>query len=428
MPYVETRRRFLEDIFVLLAAGTLSGCSFNTTIDEDRQKEVLTMIENLNFNPGSELKTTLFFRKIIWEIVQVKKQQGSWKGDVDESDWYNQQELLHEGLKIIKDAGIKGGRLVIAPFEYVTTNEDGSINYNWEVLDAAIKIMQEYGFEIDLAIGPIDFPYDPGIRLPLQLEQQLFREFETTGTNHIHISSDVDTTMPVSSKAISDFSLNYTQALVERYGGENSPVNKFFIGNEWPDTHGIEGTGLKGKTLSMSEEMMIKIIEITRQYTDKKIAINTNIHPSEPYIVREKLGILLDTLGDQGILGFDTYPTREAEHQTLKEFMDKYKEMMTVIRSEWPDTELVFGEFQAELWPPDNIAGQSWAKIATEHMDLLVEYYELIFPKYIQSHMIDSEIKEVSLWGAPLLIALYMIGYIFPVQMMAAIAEKMESV
>lgn len=429
-----TRRELLRSATLSLPTLLLTKCWYNTVSQQDhnsdanleRQKQILEQLKALEFTPNSFLTTTIFLRKLVWELIQVKKdKQPSWKSQFDESDWYNQQKFVHEALRIIKDSGTKGGRLVVAPFEFVEVDERGRLNFHWEVLDTAIDLMHEYDLHVDLAIGPVDYPYDPGIRLPLTLEQNLLTEFTDTGVNHIHISSAVDESMPKNSAAIRDFSLIFTEELVKRYG-DDERVNTFHLGNEWPDNHGIEGTGLAGKTLSVSEEFMLRLIDIIKQHTDKKVTINTNIHPSEPKILRQKLGALLTALSIQGKLGFDTYPTQEEKHQTLREFIDAYETMMNAIRLEWPEIEIVFSEFQAEVWPPAHLQGKSWSYIATHHMDLILEYYQDTFLKYVQSHMIKSGIGEVSWWGAPLIVTLNVLGYIFPTQMIQTIAEEME--
>lgn len=380
---------------------------------------ILNKIKELEFTPGSQLSTTLFPRKIFYEMMLAKHQLGEWPGG--EELWFKHLEIFEEALQILKDAGIKSARLEVVPFEL---SKDGK-EFDWQPLELAIEMMKMYDIAVELCIGPLDYPYHPGIRLPIKLEDTLRAEINSKGENEIRISMDQDGNFPNSSAEIRDFGLLFTQEIMKRFG--NHPdIRRFYIGNEWPNEHGVEGSGLGHVTMKVEKDFMLEVVRIVKAATDKKIAINTNIHPSEPQILEKDLGELINILGEQGIVGFDTYSTREAESPELFPTMFQYEEMMKQIRAMYPKTEMVFTEFQAETWPPDELAGRAWAEIYQNHPDLVTQFYQNFFPPTLESHVIASGIKDVNLWGAPLIIVCSMLGYDFPKRMMSTIAEQMQ--
>lgn len=368
-------------------------------------EEIFARIETLKFPQGSHLRSTILPRKIVWELT-------------GNSDWFVQQDVFRSALTDLKAAGLKGGRLAIFPFE---VTRDGS-TYNWEPMDTAIDLMHEHGMTVDLCIGPLDYPYYPGIRLPSDLEHVLQQEATQNGADHIVISQEADVNFPESSVAIRDFAHAFVAAQIDRYGTDPR-IDKLYVGNEWPDTHAIEN--VSGVTMCIEEDLMLEILKDLMNGTDKRIALNTNIHPSEPNKMETVLGPLFNVLKERGVLGLDTYPTREEESFHLRPTMSRYKQMVDTLRGIFPQSEIVFTEYQAEPWPIE-MQGQAWVDIYADNPELFTRFYQKQFPPTLESHVIASGIREVGLWGAPAWPVLKREGYTFPTQMMATIAKKME--
>jgi hypothetical protein len=362
------------------------------------QEGILRKIKELNFPKDSEIRTTLFFRKIMWENAQVQKQNGTWKGG-DKSDWMNNLDTMKDNLQTLSKAGIKGGRLAIVPFELT---DDGE-KYNWQPLETALDLMIEANLVSDLCIGPIDYP--SGIKVP--------KKFQDMASQVSHI--DLDT-----SGEIHDYALNFLNQILEKYG-KDKRIDKIYIGNEYPDNHGIEGTNT---TMSVSENFMQEVIEIVMKLTDKKIVLNTNIHPSDLEKIKNTFGALFQKLGEQGILGIDAYPTQELKYPNLATKIPNYGNYIQKVREIFPN--LIFTELQGEPWPPEGIAGKSWAEIEKNNAnDVIIPYYQQIFPPTLESYVIKSGIKEVGIWGAPSWLTAKQLGYSFPMDMLTAISQTM---
>lgn len=419
-----TRREWLAVSGVGLAAA-LTGLRLYDHSSETKIEPwptdpeiILKRIKELNFQVGSELRTTVFPRKIMWEAVQVLKARDEWAYEIDESDWFRRPDIFEEHIARLAANGIKGGRLEVVPFELT---QDG-INFDYAPLEKAIEIMARYNMAVDLCLGPLDYPYYPGIRLPINLERLLGDTFSTGGVNQIIISDEPDLLYPSASQEIKDFALRFLQETLSRYG-HDPRIEKLYLGNEWPDEHGIEG--IDG-TMNVSHELMQEFAQMIMDGSDKKVAINTNIHPTQPGKFTAVLGQLLNLLGERGVLGLDVYPTRENQIRELSESIPEYANLINELRRRFPNTDLVFTEFQAEPWPPEGIAGQSWIDIFRQHPEIFIEFFQRSFPPSLESHIIASGITEVGLWGAPAWLSVDDLEYIFPLEMMQTIAETME--
>ena len=121
----------------------------------DREK-ILHRIERLTFSSDAELRTNFFPRKSMWEAVQLLKMKQLWLGG-DESDWLSHSDIIGQHLDLLAQAGIRGARLVIAPFE---VTKDGQ-NFDWSPIDTALQMFEERDLIASLSVGPIKFPFVP---------------------------------------------------------------------------------------------------------------------------------------------------------------------------------------------------------------------------------------------------------------------------
>ncbi len=381
---------------------------------------ILTKIRELAFTPGSKLSSTITPRKIMWEIAQVRKAQQTWSEDArrDESKWMEHQEIIASSLSLLAENGISGGRLAI--FSYELT--DDGVHFDWSPMETAIDLMRKHGMSVDLCLGPLDYPEGPGIRLPVYLQDMVRDEAKKQGVHHIHISQDNDLQMPRSSEAIRAFAYDFCVQQLERYG-QDERIEKFYIGNEWPDPHGIEN--VEGVTMSIGENFMKSIISIVQEKTQKPIGINTNIHPSQVEKIQKELGGVIRALGENGFLGFDTYPTQEAKEFWLRRANTHYGELIGVLHHLFPATAFVFTEMQGEPWPERTLAGKSWVDIFTTNPEVITQFYENQFAPTLETNLIASRIAEVGVWGIPAMLVFSQLGYTFPLELMKAIADAM---
>ena len=165
-----------------------------------KEDEILKKIEGMEGLSGRELWTTLCFRKMVWEA------------GVDDSDWMSHKDIIEDRVATLAEVGIKGGRLVIFPFE---VTEDGK-EFNWEAMDKAIEIMSERGMKIDICAGPLDYPYGPnGVRVPKKSEELLKAEVEK-GHGEFRISGTTDTNMSETERSVARDALDYLAEVVLR--------------------------------------------------------------------------------------------------------------------------------------------------------------------------------------------------------------------
>lgn len=410
-----TRREFLKWLFtggVVTLLASLRGSNYeNENIWPTDPESILKRTKELELTPGSQLETTLCLRKIAYEESELLKMQGLWTGDQDQSDWLGQLNRIEEDIAMLAEVGFKSVRLVIFPFELT---EDGE-TYNWKPLDTALGLTEKHGIKASVCVGPFKFPYDPGVRLPIKLRDALEKEFADRGQTHIHISLDKDPNMPESSVILRDYGLKFLQKIGEKYK-DDQRIENFFVDNEPPDKNKIEG--LEGKELRIGADFLFKVVEKIASLTNKKIAFNTNIHPSNLRRMRKVFGSLLEMLGERAFLGIDAYPTREGFWQRVF-----YGESMRRLKQAFPQAEIGFTEFQGELYD-DDISGKPWAEIVRDHLDDRIKpYFQTLMPPTLESYLEASELKRIGIWGAPLWIITQRMGYKFPLELMKALSD-----
>jgi hypothetical protein len=425
-----SRRQFLDEMVFFAILPMFKNFNFLRSPNQSNQQEtppwpidkegILNRIKELRFPKHAELRTTLFFRKMFWEYIQALKISASekWPGDSDESDWLKHPEIIDSLLKTLAEHGIKGGRLEIVPFE---VTQDGT-TYDWTAMDTALDLMQKNGLAADLAVGPLNFPYDPGVRLPRKFEDEVKKQTEGKGKQNIHISLQPDKNFSELSTALRDYSLQFIKEVIAKYGNDQR-VDKIYVGNEWPDANSIEGVS-RDVTMTVGQDLIEEIIKIILSTTEKRIAINTNIPPSELGQIKKKLGPLLELMGNRGALGLDPYPTQEEKDGTLKNRMKDYGKYVAAVREAFPLIEIIFTEYQFELF--GDFGGAAWAKIMTEQPQTVDDFYTKDLPPSFDPYAIDSGIREMGVWGAPAWPVFAQLGYDFPLKTLSALNEAME--
>lgn len=226
----------------------------------------------------------------------------------------------------------------------------------------------------------------------------------------------------VSGVSIRDYSLSFLTSLLNRYQNHRA-ISRFYLGNESHNIQGIENTKIK---LKVDPGLQSQYLAITHALTNKPIAFNTNIHPSKPQKILNIYGNCLIQLHNQGVLGLDVYPTRELESFFLRRHISNYSNHINHLRKLFPQTKIIFTEFQAEPWPPGTFAGQSWSQIYSHSPEIITKYYQLSFPPTFETHLISSQVEDIDLWGAPAYQVLSQAGYSFPAKIIETLAKAMK--
>ncbi|MGH7246246.1 MAG: hypothetical protein ACREGI_04935 [Candidatus Levyibacteriota bacterium] len=219
-----------------------------------------------------------------------------------------------------------------------------------------------------------------------------------------------------------DYALTFFDAQLQKYGND-SRIGKFYIGNEYPDKHAIEG--VSGVTMSFAPDFMEELAKRAKQGTTKQIALNTNKYPTDFAGITSSFGRIFNILGNQGVLGIDTYPTREGKYDA-----NAYGRAVAALKAYFPQTQFAFTEYQCEPYATGAVAGKPWTTIFADHPDIFRQFYQGAFPRSLDSHMAPTEqppsnMREVNLWGAPAWLIAKRMGYTFPLQMIGKIAGKM---
>lgn len=435
-----TRRKILEaGILAAFAAG--GGLALSRFLPESRSQEeeeaelvrayferhpwpenpaeILARSKEVQYAPGAEFRGTLFFRKLMWELVQELKAQGLWSGS-DESDWFAHQEVIEDALDILASAGIKGGRLTITAYEM--TDDEG--NFTWERLDKAIEMMQLRNMKVELAVG-IDNPEYPGVRLSDALRERLIEEARRNGKEEIQIGLTPDPNFPEHSAEILDFCQRLLEAQIQRH---DHNVESYYLGNEWPNAHLIEGMPDElAETFKMSfgEDFMLDMVDRAMRLTQKPIGLNTMIHPSRLDELESVYGRIFERLGKQGKLGFDVYPTRSLLVPEEREMMDDYDVLMEAVRRLFPDALVVLTELQSAPWPKDGMS-EAWVDIYEEHTQFIIDFYEKWYPRILELFAAKSGATQIGVWDLHVILVALKRGYEFPVQLLQAANEAME--
>ncbi|HSW97240.1 MAG TPA: hypothetical protein VLF89_05430 [Candidatus Saccharimonadales bacterium] len=411
-----SRRQFIQLAGTVFIAGTLSACESSASPLPSEQ-EILSQIKELHFTPGSQLRTTFCPRKEMWESAQYLKMQGNWSGG-DSSNWMQHTEIIEKNITALANAGFKGGRLAIFPFEL--TN-DGN-NFDFSPIETALDLMNKHDMTADFCVGPFDYPYGPGIRVPKSFQERLQTEVVDQGENTIIVSLSSDPKARVLSADLRDYELHFLDTVLKKYG-DDPRIAKFYLGNEWPDKHGIEGVSA---TMSVSNTFMEEAVARMLAGTDKEIALNTNIYAGDVTKLQTTFGKIFTMLGKKGILGIDAYPTREAQIPRMATQMKNYGHNIQAIRNAFPGTDIVFTEFQGELYAQPPLAGKSWADIEKNYPTEVKTFFQRDFPPTLKTYVVASGIKEVGIWGAPLWYVTGQMGYTLPLDMMHTIADTMD--
>ncbi|MGI8419453.1 MAG: hypothetical protein ACR2LN_02300 [Candidatus Levyibacteriota bacterium] len=345
------------------------------------------------------LWTTFCPQKISWEITTVHG-----KGEGGDANWLNKTPVIEKSLRLLREAGISGIRLVIYPNE-VTKNGK---KFAWQPVETMLDLCKKYTLLVDLCVGPFQYPNYPGIYLPVN-----FLEFVHNNTRSL------DTT-PI----VREFGETFLQKQLEHFG-EDKRIRGFHFANEWPDKQRVQG---REKVRAwISESFMLWAAIYLKEHTTKPIGMNTNIDATDTHKLKRVFGELFALLEDQGRLGFDIYPSQEtwakAFLQKLHRLIEPYPRSIHRVKKQFPLNELYFCEVEAQPWG----GGQSWFTIITTQanaQEKVLAYTRHSLHQTIKNFIKHSKPTEVSLWGADFWLSAYELGLAWPLEQVKQVARK----
>lgn len=331
-----------------------------------------------------EIWTTFFPKKVAWELTHAISD-----GNGGTSEWLQHISLIDTALGDLKNAGIRGVRLIITPGELT---DDGE-HFNWMPVEKALTLCSRHLLQVDYCLGPFQYAHFPGIRLPSQLVTK----------------ADAQNTYLDDSPEIREYGMRFLQLQLERYGVDKR-IRGFYLGNEWPDQNRVEGkTTLHA---GVSRNFMLAAIKEIKKGTKKSIAFNTNIDPSSSKKLYSVFRPFSDLLGTQMRLGFDPYPSRERWNVTplvkLRRFFAAYTSCMEDLCEVFEKKQLFFAEVEAQPWGH----GESWYTLIKESpspQEKIYDFHKDDLRRTFSRYILPTGITEVSLWSPEFwLVAKYM--------------------
>ncbi|MGH7203611.1 MAG: hypothetical protein ACREHC_04175 [Candidatus Levyibacteriota bacterium] len=326
--------------------------------------------------------TTFCPQKISWEITTVHG-----KGSGGDANWLRKRSIIEKSLRLLRESGIVGIRLVIYPNE---VTQDGK-KFDWQPIEIMLDLCKKYTLLVDLCVGPFQYPNYPGIYLPATL-----LEFVHNNTRSLD-------TAPI----VREFGEIFLQKQIERYGDDRR-IRGFHFANEWPDKQRVQGR--ENVRTWISEAFMLWAAAYLKEHTTKPIAMNTNIDVTNSQKLKKVFGELLALLEDQGRLGFDIYPSQEtwakAFLQKLHRLIQPYPRSFHQVKKQFPLSACYFCEVEAQPWG----GGQSWFTIITTQANVhehVLKYTRHSLRWTIKSYIRQSKPPEVSLWGADFWLSAY---------------------
>lgn len=322
-----------------------------------------------------EIWTTFSPQKVSWELTTAQN-----KGKGGDSDWLKNLDLIKKSLLILKSYKISGIRLVIFPPDLI---QDGEI-FNWEKLNRVLSLTKQLNLKVDWCLGPFQYPYGPGIRIPRKFFPHFLEGFK-------FIDQD---------PGLRKYALAFLNEQLNEFA-KDKRINGFFVSNEWPDCHGIDG--LKEVKGCVSKDFMKEILSIVKSKTDKPINVNTNISIDQSLKLLSTFNELLDVVGKQGVLGLDIYPFRETWKRLPKikffRLFKPYRKRLVELRNKLKPVEVNFAEIEAQPWG----SGQSWYEIikSSPNPEKQIGTFKRGQLLGTYNHYIkETKIKKISLWGA----------------------------
>lgn len=341
--------------------------------------------------PIMQLWTTFTPGKIVWELTAVKSE-----GKAARNDWMNHIELVADSLKLLKQHGIAGIRLVIYPSE---VTENGK-TFDWKPIDTMLSLANKHKLEVDLCVGPFQYPNYPGIYLPKALLRYVFDNKRALDTTNV----------------LRDYGKDFLEKQIERYGADKR-IHGFHFANEWPDPQHVGGK--EQIKAYISADFMLKAAFFLKEHTDKPISLNTNIDAADKTKLKNTFEEILTILETQGNLGFDIYPSQETWRKTplqkIRRFFEPYRKSFAWSQNNFKLCTMYFCEVEAQPWGN----GQSWYRLisAAENPQVkVITYTKDALRKTYERHIKGTSCSTVSLWGADFWLSAHAMGINWPLE------------
>lgn len=346
-----------------------------------------------------ELWTTFCPQKIIWELTVVET-----KGRSPRNDWINKIEVIKKSLVLLKKNGISGIRLAIFPSELFLKQK----SLQWQPVETMLTLCKEQGLQVNFCLGPFQYPYYPGIYLPEFILQQVNPTYE-------FLDSD---------PSLYSFGMQFLQMQLEKFAGSKL-IHSFHFANEWPDKQRISGK--ENIRIGISEAFMLSAARLIKQNTQKIITMNTNIDCGDKKKLRKTFSSVLGSLGEQGKLGFDIYPSQESWMHTpiqkMRRIFETYHQSFAWCQEQFDPCDIYFTEVEAQPWGD----GRSWYEIIKtepEPRERVLTYSNNSLQKTWETHIAETSCKMVSLWGSDFWLSSAAMGLEWPLENVARLSKN----
>jgi hypothetical protein len=333
--------------------------------------------------------TTFCPQKTSWELTYAET-----KGAGPKSDWISNLDLIEESLRKLKNAGIHGIRLVVYPSEIT---KDGK-SFNWKPIDIMLEKCKKHKIQVDLCIGPFQYPHYPGIYLPEKMLSYVFDNKRCLDTE----------------PKLWKYGMDFLKEQIARYGNDKR-IHGFHLANEWPDPQKIKDREKIKSCVSMA--FMLEAVRYVKENTTKPILLNTNIDVSEKRKLRMTFAELLSLLGEQGKLGFDVYPSqftwKKYPLRKLLFLFYPYSRYFKSAKKRFAKCEFYFCEVEAQPWG----GGQSWYQLLLQEKEpekKVMQYSRDSLKKTWNTYIRGTYCKNVSLWGAEFWLVADRMGITWP--------------
>lgn len=300
--------------------------------------------------------------------------------------WWDAPKVLSQELQLLKKAGITGIRANIFCNELTTDAQ----TLHWQPIETLLKLAQKNNLEVQLCLGPYQYPLWPGIRLPQSL-------LEDRLPNKI-----VD-----ANKKWKTFGKEFAEAQLKRYG-KDPRISGFYLGNEWHTSQAIENFPNKKQLFRVSAKHMESLARVCKKWTRKPILFNTNIQPHLQKKLEYTFLSLIKILKNQMWVGFDIYPSRETFFNAPLLFLHRklhsFTKDIALTKKRFLER-VTISEFEAQPWGN----GKSWyeqLKIHTHTVPIQAKILRMTFAQYISAKQFD----QVTLWGTEYWLIAYHMG------------------
>ncbi len=318
--------------------------------------------------------------KLYWELKQLPE-FFSLSGS-----WWESAQIIDKQLRLLKKAGITGLRLNIFSSEITSDAQ----TLHWQPIEVMLELAQKNALDVQLCLGPYQYPLWPGIRLP-----DVFLHDK-------QVNQVID-----SNKKWQSFGKEFLETQLKRYG-KDQRISGFYLGNEWHTAQAIENFPKKKQQFRVSAKQMETLTRVCKKCTKKNIIFNTNFQPFQTKKIEYTFLSLFKILKNQASIGFDIYPSQETFSKAPRLFLHRklhsFSKDIELLKKQFSQR-LTISEFEAQPWGN----GKSWYEQLKIHTHTVPNFAKILIDTF-ERYISPSQFDQVTLWGAEYWLVAYHMG------------------